>query len=129
VAPLFDSTSLKSNGDTLWNPIHPRIVHSRSFSSRELTSPTRLSRRLGEKVTRFILDSRVLCSERSFQKCTFAQDCGELEAVVGWRVDTRVHAIYVGRAVPAYDSCCLRPDPYGTFQLNTRLITDRDSRK
>jgi hypothetical protein len=129
VAPLFDSTSLKPNGDTLWNPMHPRIVQPRSFSSRELTSPPRLSRRLGEKVTRLILDSRVLCSERSFQKCTFAQDCGELEAVVGWRVDTGVHAIYVGRAVLDYDTCCLHPNWYGTFQLNTCLVTDGESRK
>jgi hypothetical protein len=63
------------------------------------------------------------------QKGTFAQVCGELAAVVGRRVDTRVHAIYVGRAVPAYDTCCLRPDRYGTFQLNPRLVTYLKPRK
>ena len=36
------------------------------------------------------LSYTVECSERSVQKGTFAKDCGELEALVGWRVDTRV---------------------------------------
>ena len=91
--------------------MHPRMIYSTPFSSRELTSPPRLS------------------TERSLQKGTFTQDCGELETLVGWSVDTRVHAIYVVQAAPATDSCFLRPDQRGTVQLNTRLVTDRAARK
>jgi hypothetical protein len=77
-------------------------------------------------VTRFVLDSRVLGGD--LQNGTFAKDCGELEALVGWMVDLRVHTIYVRQAVPANDPR-LVTDRHGTFQLNTRLVTDRAVRK
>ncbi|HYZ03919.1 MAG TPA: hypothetical protein VE691_02405, partial [Rubrobacter sp.] len=38
VAPLFVSPSLKTNGDTFWNPMHPRLNYSTLFLSRERTS-------------------------------------------------------------------------------------------
>jgi hypothetical protein len=38
VAPLFVSPSLKVNGDTFWNPMHPQMNYSTLFLSRERTS-------------------------------------------------------------------------------------------
>src|SRR5919112_4133013 len=37
VVPLFVSPSLKTNGDTLCDPMHPRMISSTLFSSTEWT--------------------------------------------------------------------------------------------
>jgi hypothetical protein len=47
VAPLFVSPSLKTNGDTFWNPMHPRMIFRHYFRAESGPRRTRLSRRLG----------------------------------------------------------------------------------